>query len=186
MSAQRAPLPGYQRYLALESLSTSTVVEPIAPQQKTTSTSTNSPQPSNKSNLFRLSVALQYFRMKTNVEALSRWKACAGVELLVNVDSRDIGDLLWLNTSADRVVFSRNTHEIRAYNALARLARAPYVAFVQDDAAPPKGCSYLDVTERMMAADPRLGVIGWRTFTLFPYFHSWRGALPHQWWSFCF
>ena len=77
-----------------------------------------------------LSVLLQYFRMPANIPFLAKWTDCPGVELLVNVDSRTPADNMWLNTSAEHVVYSRNIHEARAYNRLARLARAPLLAFV--------------------------------------------------------
>ena len=162
-------LSGYALYLQLQARSeyeNQTVVSPVAKAQQTSSQ--NPP--------LRLSVLMQYFRMSENIEALSKWKDCDGVELLVNSDSHEAGDLKWLNSSADRVLFSANVHEIRAYNALSRIASAPLVAFVQDDATAPVDCSYLDDIEHMMSSDPHLGVIGWRTFTLFPYFHRWRGG----------
>ncbi|EOD32411.1 hypothetical protein EMIHUDRAFT_230976 [Emiliania huxleyi CCMP1516] len=87
--------------------------------------------------------------MSSNIRILARWKQCDGVELLVNVDSRNGADLDWLNTTADTILFSRNIHEIRAYNKLARVASGDVLAFVQDDAAPPVGCAYLDTVARL-------------------------------------
>lgn len=40
-----------------------------------------------------LSVIVQYFNMSSNIRILARWKQCDGVELLVNVDSRNGADL---------------------------------------------------------------------------------------------
>lgn len=113
--------------------------------------------------------------MHVFISLLTRWKSCDGVELLVNVDSRTVADVEWLNSTADRVVFSKNVHEIRAFNSLAKMARAPIVAFVQDDMPPPIGCEYIGAMESMFDGDERLGVIGWRTFALVPYYHRWQG-----------
>ena len=123
----------------------------------------------------RLSILLMYFRSHANIGYLSRWKDCADVELLVNADSRSSDDLAWLSTAADRVVLNSNVHEIREYNLLARMARAPLVAFVQDDMPAPVGCSYVSDMESMFRSDDRLGFVGWRTFALLPYFHKWNG-----------
>ena len=70
----------------------------------------------------RLSVILQYFQMSPNIAHLLKWKSCAGVELLVNVDSTDSADRAWLDHGqssenvtrliADAVVFSQNIHEV--------------------------------------------------------------------------
>ena len=116
----------------------------------------------------RLSVLLQYFRMPANILHLDKWTACPGVELLVNVDSRTPADNLWLNTSAEHVVFSRNIHEARAYNRLARLARAPLLAFVQDDEYPPDDCSYLSKLSTMLDGDPSLALVGSKIWTNTP------------------
>ena len=78
--------------------------------------------------------------MSSNIRILARWKQCDGVELLVNVDSRNGADLEWLNTTADTILFSRNIHEIRAYNKLARVASGDVLAFVQDDTHAIRDC----------------------------------------------
>lgn len=125
-----------------------------------------------------LSVLLQYFRMPRNIRHLQRWTDCPGVELLVNVDSRTAADNAWLNTTADHVVFSRNIHEARAYNRLARLARAPLLAFVQDDEPPPDDCAYLERLRVMLADDPSLALIGskiWTNTPGLPKGHEWNG-----------
>ena len=122
----------------------------------------------------RVSIAIQYFRLHLYIPLLVRWRNCDGVELLVNVDSRTSFDLEWLNTTADRVVFSNNVHEIRAFNNMARMARAPIVVFVQDDMPAPMGCDWIDHMEHMFSSDARLGLVGWRTFALVPYFHKWQ------------
>lgn len=118
-----------------------------------------------------LSVILQYFNMSSNIDLLARWKDCANVELLVNVDSRYSGDIRWLSTRADVVLFSRNIHEIRAYNRLARIAKGDVLAFVQDDAAPPMGCEYLATVSRLYEHDPRLSMIGMNVGTTTPWNH---------------
>ena len=126
----------------------------------------------------RLSVLVQYFRMPENIPHLNKWTACPGVELLVNVDSRTQADHLWLNTSAEHIVFSRNIHEARAYNRLARLARAPLLAFAQDDEYPPDDCSYLSKLSTMLADDPSLALIGSKIWTNTPGLrkgYEWRG-----------
>lgn len=115
-----------------------------------------------------LSVLLQYFRMPANIPFLAKWTDCPGVELLVNVDSRTPADNMWLNTSAEHVVYSRNIHEARAYNRLARLARAPLLAFVQDDEPPPEDCSYLMKLNTMLSDDALLALIGSKIFTNTP------------------
>ena len=38
-----------------------------------------------------------YFQMSPNIAHLLKWKSCAGVELLVNVDSTDSADRAWLD-----------------------------------------------------------------------------------------
>ena len=124
----------------------------------------------------RLSVILQYFRLSDNIQLLAHWHRCAGVELIVHVDSREPRDLGWLNTSADHIMFDPNVHEIRGFNALARVARAPVMAFVQDDMPPPAHCEYLETIERMLSDDPALGAIGWRTWSLTPMNFKWGGA----------
>lgn len=73
-----------------------------------------------------------------------------------------------MNTTADTILFSRNIHEIRAYNKLARVASGDVLAFVQDDAAPPVGCAYLDTVARLYARDPRLSIIGMNVGTTTP------------------
>ena len=123
----------------------------------------------------RLSVLVMYYRSAMNIGYLARWKDCNGVELIINADSRTADDLSWLHTAADRIVFNTNVHEIRAYNLMARMARAPILAFVQDDMPAPVGCSYLSDMESMFSTDERLGFVGWRTFALLPYHHSWAG-----------
>jgi hypothetical protein len=115
-----------------------------------------------------VSVLLQYFRTAINIDVLSRWKQCEGVELLVNVDSREAADLRWLNTTADHVTFSHNIHELRAYTRLAAMAAAPVLFFAQDDAPPPAGCEYLQHMSAMLSASPTLGAIGWRNHYLSP------------------
>lgn len=67
---------------------------------------------------------------------------------------------------------SRNIHEIRAYNKLARVASGDVLAFVQDDAAPPVGCAYLDTVARLYARDPRLSIIGMNVGTTTPWNHG--------------
>ena len=124
----------------------------------------------------RLSIIMQYYRMSKNIRKLAHWKKCPGVELLVHVDSRDSHDLAWLNTTADRLLFDHNLHEIRGYNALAQLARAPMIGFVQDDMPPPLQCSYIQNLERMMLDDPALAAIGWRTWSMTPMNFRWPGA----------
>jgi hypothetical protein len=131
----------------------------------------------------RVSVILQYFKMAPNIDALARWKDCAGVEFIVNVDSDQIElDKKWVATSADHVVFSRNIHETRAYNKLARMSRAPVVLFVQDDDAPPASCRYLDHVEKMFQHDPKLAVVGFNVGTNTPWDHKWQtpdGVVEH-------
>jgi hypothetical protein len=144
----------------------------------------------------RLSVLLQYFQMHVNVRSLSKWKSqcSAAVELIVNVDSRGAGDLRWLETEADHVIFSRNLHEERAYNKMARMARAPILLFAQDDEPPPRGCAYIAHMEQMLRFDPSLAIVGWRSFSLVPKgtrhrAHTWRGhrfdwrKASRHWWS---
>ena len=131
-----------------------------------------------------LTVVLQYFNMSRNIRLLERWKDCPGVELLVNVDSRFQSDLKWLNTSADNVVFSRNIHEIRAYNKLASLARSSLIAFVQDDRAPPKTCAYLSNLRQMYATDESLALVGMNIATTTPwnFGNHVRYQNPKNWW----
>jgi len=133
---------------------------------------------------YLLTVALQYFNMSWNIRLLERWKGCEGVELLVNVDSRFDGDLEWLSTSADHVIFSSNIHEIRAYNKMARMARADLIAFVQDDRAPPIGCEYLSHLRQMFATDRTLAVVGMNIATNTPwnYGNHIRYTHPARWW----
>ena len=66
----------------------------------------------------------EQLQMAAHIGTLAAWKRCAGVELLVNVDSREQADLQWLSTAADGVLFSHNLHELRAYNKLAAMAAA--------------------------------------------------------------
>ena len=89
--------------------------------------------------------------------------------------SRSEADLAWLHHDRiAHVVFSHNLHEVRAYNRLARMARAPLLAFVQDDKAPPEGCDYLNQLRQMMHDDPKLALVGGNvhTHTVGP---SWTG-----------
>lgn len=116
----------------------------------------------------RISIIIQYFKMPINIPILSLWKQCKGVELIVNVDSRDDGDLQWLKTNADSIVFSNNVHEIRAYNRLARFSRAPIVAFVQDDRSPFSSCGYIDHLETMFSDDVKLAIVGLNVVTTTP------------------
>lgn len=118
----------------------------------------------------QVSVILQYFRMPTNIPFLQQWAACPRVELLVNVDSRTQADVAaWLNdTVAEHVIFSRNIHEIRAYNRLARMARAPLLAFVQDDDAPPADCGYIERLRHMLEDDQDLAIVGSNVYTNTP------------------
>ena len=73
-----------------------------------------------------------------------------------------------LSTAADHVIFSRNIHEVRAYNRLARQARAPLIAFVQDDVGPPTECAYIQYMEAMFRGDAKMAIVGWRMFGLLP------------------
>ena len=57
-----------------------------------------------------VSVLLQYYKSASRIPMLARWRRCPGVELLVNVDSRDEMDMRWLQTAADDIIFSRNVH----------------------------------------------------------------------------
>ena len=128
----------------------------------------------------RLSVILQYYRMSKNIEQLSSWRSCPGIELLVHMDSRDQRDLAWLNTTANRLLIDPNIHEIRGYNALARLARAPLIAFVQDDMPPPLHCEYLESLEQMLVDDPALAAVGWRTWSMTPMNYRWVAAFGRR------
>lgn len=129
----------------------------------------------NKDPLPRISVILQYFKMAPNIDPLSKWKDCPGVEFIVNVDSDQIElDKKWLTKDADHVVFSKNIHETRAYNKLARVSRAPITFFVQDDEPPPSDCRYIDHVEKMFEDDPKLAVVGFAVGTNTPWGHSWR------------
>tara|TARA_B100000475_G_scaffold201273_1_gene188387 strand:+ start:8196 stop:9023 length:828 start_codon:yes stop_codon:yes gene_type:complete len=114
----------------------------------------------------RVSVILQYFKSSYYIPILTQWKKCAGVELLVNIDSKESKDLLWLNSTADTLVFSNNIHELRAYNQLSFLAKAPIIMFVQDDMAPPLSCEYIDHMESILQG--KNAIVGWRTFSLGP------------------
>ena len=135
-----------------------------------------------KEELPKLSVVLQYFRMSRNIKLLLEWKRCPGVELLVNVDSDDPADRDWLPAPgsdhhshnatrlvADTIVFSQNIHELRAYNRLARMARAPLLALVQDDNAPPVGCEYLQHLNTLFNDDPTLAIVGMNFGTTTPW-----------------
>ena len=113
----------------------------------------------------RISVLLQYFRMASRISMLAGWKRCPGVQLLVNADSREQGDLQWLQTPADHVLFSPNIHELRGYSKLAAIAAAPILLLVQDDMPPPRNCTYLDHMEELFDT-PHVAVVGWRTYLL--------------------
>lgn len=126
-----------------------------------------------------VSIILQYYRMAPNIDALSKWKSeCGdGIELIVNVDSREFGDLKWLDKLADAVVFSSPPlHEVRAYNRLARMARAEIVAFVQDDAPPPLGCAWMEHMQRLFSSDMALAAVGWNQWSAVPPTRMWVGA----------
>ena len=121
-----------------------------------------------------VSIVLQYFKMAANIQTLSKWKDCKGAELLVNVDSRDAADQAWLEVEsgaprADSVLVSNNIHEVRAYNKLARMAKAPLVLFVQDDAPPPASCEYVTHLQRLFLDDPSLAVVGMNVGTNTPW-----------------
>mmetsp|Transcript_19140 Transcript_19140/g.39042 ORF Transcript_19140/g.39042 Transcript_19140/m.39042 type:complete len:481 (-) Transcript_19140:90-1532(-) len=69
-------------------------------------------------------------------------------EVLLNSDSRhtrhgDADILLAALGEADTLLLSPNTHELRAYNRLAQLSRGELIAFLQDDALPPRPDSEL-------------------------------------------
>ena len=121
----------------------------------------------------RLSVVLQYYRMPDNIPALLQWKRCKGVELLVNSDSNFDGDLNWTKSHdglrADFVAYQNNTHELRSYNKLARVARGQMIAFVQDDAGPPASCDYVDHLSTMFNTDVKLAIVGMNIVTNTPW-----------------
>lgn len=57
-------------------------------------------------------------------------------------------------------VMSDNVHEARGYNRLARLARAPLLALLQDDIYPSKSGRWLQQAQRLFTDMPHLGVVG--------------------------
>lgn len=158
-----APAAGVDKYIDVEHIGS------LAARQGATFAAPRPPMP-------RLSVLLQYFKMPNNIAKLAHWRACPGIELLVHVDSRMPLDLAWLNTSADHLLYDPNVHEIRGYNLLARMARAPLLAVVQDDMPAPTSCAYLDMLEQMLRDDPALAAIGWRTWSMTPMFFAWDDA----------
>ena len=88
------------------------------------------------------------------------------VEFLVNNDSGSHHGK-WLRAMAGCarcfLVHSPDVHEIRGYNRLARLARAPLLAFIQDDDAPRNGTDWLRRAATLMASKPELGLLGGKT-----------------------
>lgn len=128
----------------------------------------------------RISIILQYFKSSHYIPILTQWKRCAGVELLVNVDSREKKDLAWLNSTADTLMFSNNIHELRAYNKLSLLAKAPIIMFVQDDMTPPLHCEYIDHMETILKG--KNAIVGWRTFSLGPINHYHRRITAKKKW----
>ena len=91
-------------------------------------------------------------------------------EVLVNSDSRHIRDgdaamLLGALGDTDTLLLSPNTHEIRAYNRLALIAKGSYIAFLQDDTLPPSPeveISWLIHSAHLFHKYAQVGSIGMR------------------------
>ena len=89
-------------------------------------------------------------------------------ELLVNSDSPHVraGDahaLLSALSQRDSLLLSPNTHELRAYNRLALMARGAYIGFLQDDSMPPPPnveLSWLVHSASLFWRFPRAGAVG--------------------------